>query len=219
MYIEDHKPYLNSNGKEIVSVTTVLKILNKPELVQWANYMGFKKISTAKILKETAQIGTCVHHVIERLCENKISLIDLEDIEKKKQIKRAVKNFKNWDKDYKPKYIHNELRLQCDSFGGTIDCICKIDDKKYMIDFKTSKQVYPTHFLQLAAYNYLYKLNTGKALDNVAVLVLDKKNKKYNFTCMDIKYLEKYYEPVFFKLLSLYNEWTEILYYDWNKKL
>ena len=37
-----HEEYINRDGVEVPSVTTILKLLNKPTLQKWANYLGFK---------------------------------------------------------------------------------------------------------------------------------------------------------------------------------
>src|SRR5207253_4465534 len=37
-------------------------------------------------------------------------------------------------------------------YAGTIDYICKIDGKTFIIDFKTSQQVWPEYELQVSAY-------------------------------------------------------------------
>lgn len=217
MKLPDHKDYYNKNKKKLPSVTTIIGLLNKPQLVPWANMMGFKKINTTKLLENSAQMGTAIHYTIERLCKHKpTSLKDL-DMYHKKKIKTGVKSFKVWYKDKKPAIIENELRLQCDEFGGTIDCICKIDDEIYMVDFKTSKQAYATYFLQLAGYNYLCKENGYRRIDKVAILVLNKDNIGYKFKIMDTDYLEEFYEPVFLLLLEVYKKWKDVLYWDWTE--
>ena len=223
MSIEEHQPYFNSSNKEIPSVTTVLKILNKPELVDWANWMGKIGKDSKEFTQQSAQVGTYTHYIIERICKKKIiRLDDMYDTLSKGQIKKvekAVGSFKKWKKETKPKFKHNELKVQDERLGGTIDCICKIDGLTYMVDFKTSKQVYPSYFLQLAGYNYLYKRVYNKSIDKAGILVLDKYKYRYEFVYTDIEIIEKYYEPVFLKLLDVYYEWRDILYYDWNKEL
>ncbi|MEM5853841.1 MAG: PD-(D/E)XK nuclease family protein [Candidatus Aenigmatarchaeota archaeon] len=39
-----------------------------------------------------------------------------------------------------------------EKYAGTIDLICRIDGQLYLIDLKTSKEVWPEHELQLSAY-------------------------------------------------------------------
>lgn len=42
-----------------------------------------------------------------------------------------------------------------EKYAGTIDLICKIDGQLYLIDLKTSKEIWPEHELQLSAYAHL----------------------------------------------------------------
>lgn len=221
MNIGEHKPYFYEDI-EIPSVTTILKLLNKPELFEWANFMGRIGIDSTAYTAESAEIGTYAHYIIERKCKKKI--IDYSDLYemtmgKRKKILNAVKSFEKWRKDKKPTFLHNELVVKDECVGGTIDCICKIDDEKYMVDFKTSKRAYASYFLQLAGYNYLYKKTKNKTLDKVAILVLDKKKINYEFVIMEIWYLEKYYEPIFLLLIHVYYKWSQVLRTDWNEKI
>lgn len=218
-----HENYYNKKGDEIPSVTTVMKIMNKPELLKWSNFVGLtlhKNID--EILDTSSTIGSLTHYIIER--HNKRKIINFKILDDyKPSIQRAVdktiKGFQLYLKEYKPKSIHSELRVQNDLFGGTIDNICKIDKKIYIVDYKTSKDVYPSMFIQLAAYNKLLREEKGLKIDKVAILLLEKKKINFKFVQMDIENLEKYYEPIFYLLLKLYYLWKENLEKDWNKKL
>ena len=221
---DEHQKYYNKNDIEIPSVTTVLKILNKPELVSWANFMGSIGINSEEYTNKAAEVGTYVHYIIEKICKRKIirlKYIDEDlDFKQQKKVRIAVESFKRFKKDYKPKFLYNELKLNNNKFGGTIDCICKINDENYIIDFKTSKKAYPSYFLQLAAYDILYssKYKDNK-IDKCGILVLDKKKARYDFTVTDIEHIRNYYAPIFLCLLEVYNDWRIILNDDWNEEL
>lgn len=45
-------------------------------------------------------------------------------------------------------------------YGGTLDRVMRIDGKLYLIDIKTSKEVWPNHWLQVASYERLL-IETG----------------------------------------------------------
>lgn len=219
----EHESYYNSNGDEIPSITTILKLLNKPELMDWANAMGRIGKNHKDISEYSAQIGTYSHYIIERISKKKIlhhkgMYEDLSD-KQIKCVKNCVNAFKEWKKDREPIFVESELRIQNEKVGGTLDCICDIDFERYLIDFKTSKKIYPSYFIQLAGYNYLYRTVLKKPLNKVGVLLLDKKKAQYNFKYTDISYLEEKYEPIFLLLLDLYYDWKEVLENDWNEKL
>ena len=60
----DHSTYLNNDEIEVPSVTTIIKILNKPFIAKWANSLGWKRQSYDKVLEESANKGTFVHELI-----------------------------------------------------------------------------------------------------------------------------------------------------------
>ena len=61
-----HTKYVNSNGQEVPSVTQILGVINKPALINWANKMGLQGIKTSEVLRNTADIGTLAHEIIEK---------------------------------------------------------------------------------------------------------------------------------------------------------
>lgn len=218
-----HEGYYNKKGDEIPSVTTIMKLLNKPELVDWANFMGLVcGMKVEDILTKSSIIGSLTHYIIERHNKKKIinyKILDDYSPSIQKSVNNTIKSFKLFLKEYKPKSLKSEFRVQNDKYGGTIDNISKIKDEKFLIDYKTSKQVYPSQFIQLAAYNKLLREEEDIKIDKVAILVLDKKKINFQFYQMEVDYLEKYYEPIFDLLVQLYYLWRENLINDWNTDL
>ena len=66
----------------------------------------------------------------------------------------CVKSFIDWMNEAKPEVIATETTIfsEIHGYAGTIDLICKLDGVPYVIDFKTSKQVWREHELQISAY-------------------------------------------------------------------
>ena len=65
-------------------------------------------------------------------------------------------------------------------FGGTVDCICRINGRVYLIDFKTSKKISPEYLLQVCAYTWI--INSGYVenlpkIDGVGIIRVDKETK------------------------------------------
>lgn len=218
----EHENYYDKKGKEIPSVTTILKLLNKPELVDWANFMGFLKKNTKQVTARAALIGTLTHYFIERYSKKKIlnfKVLYKYDDDIIKSVNKALKGFVRWNKEYKPVFKKAEIRVKNDKFGGTVDNICEIDGKLYIVDYKTSKGVYPSMFIQLAAYNLLLRDELDIKVDFVAILVLNKNKVDFKFYRMDVNHLRKFYEPVFILMYELYIKWQENLKCDWGMDL
>ena len=217
-----HCKYYNSDNKEIPSVTTVLKVLNKPALCFWANSLGFKGKSYKKELDRTAKVGTLVHSYIESNMKKEI-FIDIKkafelDEKSREEVLFSYSAFKLWHNVYKDKMeiLHSEYKLVSEAYdyGGTIDLIANIEGENYIVDFKTSSKVYPSMFLQLAAYANMAKEN-GIKIDRVAILQLGKSSGKFCFTTMPVKKLETYFN-IFVYLLLVYRGWGDLNKKDWN---
>lgn len=66
----------------------------------------------------------------------------------------GVASFARWNMEVKPKWIAWDFNVFHDLFdyAGTIDAVCEIDGVLHVVDFKTSKDVWPEYELQVSAY-------------------------------------------------------------------
>ena len=62
----------------------------------------------------------------------------------------------------------------------TYDLIVEIEDKLWLIDFKTSNHIQPTYELQTAIYGKCYEECYGKKVDNYGILWLKSSKRKAN---------------------------------------
>ena len=74
----------------------------------------------------------------------------------------CVKSFVAWREETKPEIVATEITIFDEKYGyaGTIDLVCRIDGVLYVVDFKTSKQIWREHELQVSAYRHA--LETGE---------------------------------------------------------
>lgn len=99
----------------------------------------------------------------------------------------AICSFTAWANKYKPKFLMTESTVISEKFGfaGTIDCVAKIGDQIYIIDFKSSQYIWPSMEIQLSAYKQALR-EAGRKVDNIKLAILQlgyKKNKnRYKFT-------------------------------------
>lgn len=141
------------------------------------------------------EIGTEVHNVIEDHIKTGSAYISMIN----ESVNNCVSAFYDWITLNKVEFIETEKTLVNSVYGyaGTCDAIAIINGTKYILDWKTSKAIYPEYALQLAAY----RLTEGNNL-NVAVLRLDKETGDYEFKDMT-KHIEKK-EQAFLSLLDFY---------------
>ncbi len=80
------------------------------------------------------------------------------------------------------KLIEAEVHLFSDELkvAGTCDLIVEIEDKLWLIDFKTSNHIQPTYELQTAVYGKCYEECFGKKVDNYGILWLKSSKRKTN---------------------------------------
>jgi len=153
---DEHYYYVD--GKFYPSVTRILsESLPTPfALRQWIGDMGNEKAQQK--LETAGAIGTAIHEACERLIKGKEINLTAEFPEKRQ--KKMLVGFVNWFAKYQPKIIkgmHPELVLASShGYAGTLDLPVTIDDKPYIVDIKTSRGVYDSHKLQLAAYRQAF---------------------------------------------------------------
>lgn len=165
-----HKYFLDD--KPVTGVTTILGVINKPALLQWAaneavNHIKKKSprhavtkefLVTEEALEEakkayavkrdkSADIGTMAHKWLEKWIKGENPTPDPD-------LTIMTDNFVKWATDNKVEFLESEKRLYSASewYAGCCDFICKIDGKVFMGDIKTSSGIYPEMFYQTAAY-------------------------------------------------------------------
>lgn len=152
-----HTRYYLNTGDAIPGVTAVLSILNKPALVVWANRLGLQGIDSTKYRDKAADVGTITHLLImAHLTKQEVDLTEYatQDIDTAKQ---CVNSYYEWEKSHRVEPILVESPLSSDiyGYGGTPDCLAKVNGELELIDFKTSTAIWNDYFYQLAAYRQL----------------------------------------------------------------
>ena len=155
-----HTKYCLDNGDLVVGVTTVLRVLNKPALVGWANKLGLDGIEVRRYVDELADIGTLTHYFIE--CDVKgvprsVEVLKDYTANHKEAAERCFKKYLKWKEDVGFQPIEAELQLVSERYryGGTLDVYGFRHDKRTLIDFKTGGRIYDEAFTQSAAYDNL----------------------------------------------------------------
>ena len=209
-----HSDYFNSKNEPVPSVTTVLKILYKDGLLEWSNIIGRRGISYTKFLEDRATFGSLVHELIESDIVGKDPAILGMDKYMNEAID-LVRKFKVVKEDLCISNPITELPLVCDTYGGTIDIICDIETAsgsiKILGDFKTSKTVYETQFIQLGGYLNLIKINLPdvyKEIQQCVIFSITKEKITMRYISKDD--CEKYFTSMFMELLSVYTRWKNV---------
>lgn len=183
--------YKTQSGIKVPGVTTVLGVLNKPALLDWAakeerkgvmDCMLNKKILPEKhfytTLRDTAaSIGTICHFMCE--CHLKGMQADLSDFPVD-QVKLAengfIKFLQFWDNSgFKVMTTEQALVHDALEYGGTIDIICMDNDgKNVLLDLKTSKSIYPEYWSQVSAYREMWNFNSVNRISRCIIIRIGK---------------------------------------------
>lgn len=168
-----HTIYRNAAGKRVPGTTTISGILDKSRfLVPWANQLGLQGIDCSSYVDEKAKSGTLAHAMISA------ELAGGEPIDfsayTKYEIDAAENSFIKWldwkkTHDIEPILVEACLVSEEYQYGGQIDCYAKIDGRLALIDNKTSKAIYPEHWLQVAGYSIILE-ELGYQVDEVRIL-------------------------------------------------
>lgn len=210
-----HPDYYNKNNVKVPSVTTVLKILNKPSLIEWANMIGRQGKAYGPYLNELAVYGTHNHTAIEELLTGKEPTVIMND-KIEKEVRSSIKTFNVLKNDLKLTNCQVEQSMTSDRFGGTVDLIGDIVDRKkhpvtILADFKTSKKVYNSHFIQLGGYLELIRLTNPELFDKIKlcmIILIKYDNISYTYLSKAVCYAN--FTPVFLRLLDAYEVYTKM---------
>jgi len=82
----------------------------------------------------------------------------------------CVKSFTDFLEDYKPELVANEITIFGDGYAGTIDKIYRIGKEIWVVDIKTSKQIWEEQKLQLSSYRHAEEFVLNGALVNYGEL-------------------------------------------------
>lgn len=179
----------NYNNIPIPRVSNILdQCINKPYLVQWAASLGYRNYAIEK--NKALTIGTRTHEAIENYLTTNtdVNIGITTPPSLVKYVKKAYNNFKAWVDNlhhlgyHIDEVIAIEKPLSCPYYGGTTDCILRINGKVYLVDFKTSKKISYEYLVQVCAYMWL--INNGYSpdlphIDGVGIIRVDKETNKF----------------------------------------
>ena len=182
----DGRFYTDTDGQYYPSATTLLEAYPKPyQLIQWMKDMGAK---ADEIRDNAGRRGSAVHQLTEDYDQGvECNLLDENGKPKHSLEEWAMfERYVDFSKIHTPEHILIEQtfvngRL---GFAGTLDRICRIDGKVYVLDIKTSNGIYNSYWLQIAAYKELYMDGVANGsnlpdIDGVAILWLNAKTRTY----------------------------------------
>jgi hypothetical protein len=174
----DSRFYSTEDGGFVPSVTTILEAY--PKGAAYYNWLKENGKDADEIRDEAGRRGSVVHKLTEDYDAGKeVRLVnDNGSIDYKLTEWAMFERYVEFRSRFDLKVEAIELNIISKELGfaGTIDRVCYLNGEKYIIDIKTSNAIYPSYWLQLAAYRALL-LHVGVKVDNVAILWLNAKTR------------------------------------------
>lgn len=158
-----HQRYVTASGEEVPGATTVIGVMDKPALLNWAYNCGVKGQDFRKVKENAASIGTLAHFMAECFLKGKKPDLSSFSADEITRATVSFQKFLDWWKEEEMTLVHSELQLVSNSlgYGGTLDIMAR--DRKSrlcLVDIKTSKGIYLKEMgSQVAAYDHLYTEN------------------------------------------------------------
>lgn len=175
----DSRFYWTDDNQFLPSVTTILEAYPKgANFYQWLKENG----TEADVIRDEAgATGSIVHGLTEQYDKGEtVSLLDDNgNINLKLNEWAMFERYVDFSTRFNPEHELIEQNFINAKFGyaGTIDRVCMLDGKRMLIDIKTSGSIYPSYWLQLAAYWNLYYRATHETVDQVGILWLNAKTR------------------------------------------
>lgn len=200
-YWNGDKPYL--------SVTTVLQAIDKPALRYWFGKEVYYAMVKDPSLSEKAALsapyqtsgkakdrGSSIHSIVEAYKSTGDPIDTIPS-----PLREYAVAFYDFMRDHKATMLEQEKTVFSDEhrLAGTLDIYAEIEGRKFIIDVKTGKDIYPEVGLQLSAYREML----GKPVDEIAVLLLETGQDGYPTT----KYKFQTLKPDFETFLAAKRVW------------
>lgn len=164
---EAHQIYRLADGTKVPGGSTIAKVCGADEstrfLVRWANQLGLDGYDSSKYVNVLADVGTLTHARALQFWRGK-NIHEYDSIFSQWIIDKSnicYAKFEEWckGKEFDPIVVEEPFVSEMFKFGGTPDFYGKIkgiegvpDWSLWLLDWKTSKYVYKSHFYQVAGY-------------------------------------------------------------------
>jgi hypothetical protein len=166
------------------SITTILSVVNKPALVQWAvncaishlrsrlydggefspedldTYLDEAKYAHRYVKEEAASIGTQAHNWLEGYWKAKMDGLGdtIPPLPERLEVRNCCEAAIKWieENDIIPLIIEKPLYSRVHRVAGRMDKLAMVNGRLAVVDWKSSTGLWPEYMLQTAAYAAMY---------------------------------------------------------------
>jgi hypothetical protein len=162
--IKAHKDYHLADGTKVPSVTQIIENIGWKShgLMWWGYHLGLKGVDLKTYRAELADAGKLTH----KMCEHDMRGLSEPDVTglDEKLVAKARGSFQGylrWKESMKLDIVSGEMAMVSEAhrYGGRPDAVGSLFGEPVMIDYKSSKDLYPEVIIQVAAYDRLWTEN------------------------------------------------------------
>jgi hypothetical protein len=178
----DNRFYRTESGSFVPSVTTILDAY--PKSAAFYDWLKKHGENLDDIRDEAGRRGSTVHELTELYDQGlEVSLMDANGFIGYKLMEWAMfERYVEFRSLHQFTIIQSEMNIVSNKLGyaGTLDRLIEMNGENVLIDIKTSGSIWPSYWLQLAAYEKLLTESMGyNPCDKKAILWLNAKTKTY----------------------------------------
>lgn len=219
-YPDSHRYKMKGERTYLVSVTAATGILDKPALIPWAVGVDLAHIKQyleeragqkftleelEPIIEEArnkhtekkeqaATFGDYVHDYAQNFAVALINGSQQPEInpEWPEEALQGISAFLEWFNAHEVHFHAAEKLVYSKEWNivGKADAVAKVDGDHFLIDYKTSKGVWPEHYYQAAAYHKMWNEEHGKELELSGAKILHFSKEDGQFKVVDVPNLE-----------------------------
>ena len=143
---------------------------------------AYRNTSTSAI-----NIGMVTHEWVERAIKWKLGQGEAPTMPVQEQAQTSIEAFRSWVAENEIEWHSAERKVYHREYeyAGTVDAVATINGEYCVVDWKTSKAIYPEYYLQVAAYAKALEDMEGKPIDTAYILRCDKNTGKFQFVKSD----------------------------------
>lgn len=219
------------------SITTVLSVINKPALIPWAvretvdflrmkltegehteaeveAYFEMAKDAHKLRKKEAADIGTQAHNWLEQYWRSKLFPESFKawELPKDERVRNCVQAALKWIDEHKiePILIEKPVYSRQYRVSGRLDKLALVDGRLAVVDWKSSKGLWPEYQFQTAAYTKFFEEEDPETrCDDRWLVQLGKETGEFHAARFDRQSLEADFEA-FAAAVTLYRRLQEL---------
>ena len=182
--------YVDSNGKEVPSVTNVLSTTSDQSGIErWKRRVGYQEAE--RIMNESLTIGSNVHNGLENyLLGEEWQLVNDGSYISETSISILNCFINNLVTDIDEIWGLEAGLILDGLYAGTADCIGIYNGEESLIDFKTAKKIKPKewiedYFMQCSAYANAHNVMFDTKINQIVILMADRNEQFKKFIVKD----------------------------------